>query len=386
MGKSRRDLHKTLELAKKRHALEQYEEHLDKITGLHRECGPVVDWTEVLSEQERKISFTEEMIKKMATRLDDFKPSLWNKLFGTSEKSKVKLRKKIAISKDVLSAQEQNKSVAIGVLNKDYEAYNKALEQFGSRFFGIINGSVSIDCNSLQVSEMDVVVDDLSQVIPDFHMKVTPSGKISILKMTKKQTLELEREYFSSCAVRAAREVFSVLPVEHVLVTIFKKQVDPADGHEKKDPLISAFLPRASIAKARWENTDASSFIENQEHNMEFSSTKGWKVVPRLVSSMCLREKFWTKEPDLELEKEKCDFSIRYIDKEFSLTERVVSLMGLAGCQDGDLMLRCHCRKRNEERDFLLSRIVEMTDLETGEVVNRPFKYIVDKMGLTEAR
>lgn len=114
------------------------------------------------------------------------------------------------------------------------------------------------------------------------------------------------------------------------------------------------------------------------------------KINPSLGFS--LKKKLDTKGIiDLLNQKENIDFTenetlkinltvhINYTDLDGNESERIITISGISQTFDDDFMLDAFCHKKNEFRNFRLSRVSLMTDIKTGEIINNPVEYILDK-------
>src|ERR1035437_6899626 len=74
--------------------------------------------------------------------------------------------------------------------------------------------------------------------------------------------------------LRVAREVFAMLPVEMVLVTASADLLDSRIGHTSAQPVLSAAMPRANIAKLNFEQLDSTEALDNFRHRGDFKATR----------------------------------------------------------------------------------------------------------------
>lgn len=70
---------------------------------------------------------------------------------------------------------------------------------------------------------------------------------------------------------------------------------------------------------------------------------------------------------------------IAYKDAQGQKSERRITMYSISPTLDDDYMIRAYCHERNAQRTFKLSRITELTDIETGEVFDNPEKYFLDR-------
>lgn len=70
---------------------------------------------------------------------------------------------------------------------------------------------------------------------------------------------------------------------------------------------------------------------------------------------------------------------IAYKDVQGQESERRITMYSINPTIDGDYIIKAFCHERKAQRTFKLSRITELTDIETGEVFNNPQKYFLDR-------
>ena len=63
------------------------------------------------------------------------------------------------------------------------------------------------------------------------------------------------------------------------------------------------------------------------------------------------------------------DYRLIYKDGSGKITERDISTIRIGEDFNNDIMLLAHCHKRNAKRSFFVSRMLDLIDLETGEVI-----------------
>jgi hypothetical protein len=72
---------------------------------------------------------------------------------------------------------------------------------------------------------------------------------------------------------------------------------------------------------------------------------------------------------------------ITYKNAKGEISQRRITVDRIETKEDGDCCLKSYCHEREELRDFLLSRIIEISDISTGEVIDDPFNYFNGRYG-----
>lgn len=283
----------------------EYDEYIELISSIHKETSEPIDWQEVFEEQApTKPTLTNKQQKTAEKDLANYNPSFLDKLFGLKAKKIKKLEVKIQNSKfeDQKQFEKEQKKyekdfaewtkyqqMAKGALAQDPETYKKILEYLDP--FSDINEigsglSISFDKNHLSVT----LNANGTTVIPNFVLTQTRSGKVSKKNMPKGKFNELYQDYICGCVLRVAREIFSFLPVEFVFINVQSELVNLATGHLEQQTILSVAIPRQTIERLNFETLDPSDSMRNFKHNMKFSKTTGFSIVPDLQIDEMIKE------------------------------------------------------------------------------------------------
>lgn len=279
---------KLAELQENELEVKEYENYIDLIQNVHRECERPVYWTKIANSVEpfnKNVAGPEE--HKAIEAYENFKPTFIEKLFkNNGEKRKSKLQSQIAEAKNKDTELYQNweesvvfaKKILSGDIDSYYEAITTSnpfedLVEFGSGFeFGTENPD-SIEIEFMVKSE---------KVIPEKSKSLTKTGKVSEKKLTKTAYYDMTQDYVCSCSIRLARELFALLPVNTVLVHATDQILNTATGHYEEPTILSVRFTRDKFSNINFNKIDASDFTESFEHNMKFKKTSGFNPVERL--------------------------------------------------------------------------------------------------------
>jgi hypothetical protein len=172
------------------------------------------------------------------------------------------------------SEQEKLKDLAFRILAKEHKAYIEALVEFSPlREISDLGSLLHFTVHSATLIECEMKVNS-TKTIPTEVKTLTASGKMSIKAMPKGRFHEIYQDYVCGCMLRVAREVFAMLPVEMVLVTASADLLDSRTGHTSAQPVLSAAMPRAIIAKLNFEQLDSTEALDNFRHRGDFKATR----------------------------------------------------------------------------------------------------------------
>lgn len=281
---------KLAELEANKLEVKEYENYIELIQNVHRECEPAMNWRKIANST---APFTKGEIGpeelKAIDAYENFTPTFIEKIFKkTADKRKTNLKSKIATAKkiDDEQYQEWEDSVAFSkkILSGDIDAYYEAiatsnpfedLVEFGSGFeFGT---------DSSDTMEIEFMVKS-QKVIPEKSKSLTKTGKLSEKILTKTAYYDITQDYVCSCSIRLARELFSLLPVNTVLVHATDCTLNTATGHYEEHTILSIRFTKDRFLTTNFNNIDASDFTESFEHNMNFKKTSGFNPVERITN------------------------------------------------------------------------------------------------------
>ncbi len=277
-------------------AVSDWEDYVDTIQSLHKNCTEPVDWTQIESTEKPLEPLIESKNQTIAkNNLDSFKPSILDKLFGSTQKKINRLNDLLNQAKgkdkdeyevkykeylDELNNWNDLQEINTGIKNNDPHFYKKALQYFDP-FSDIGELGTHISCNFEQNHiDIDLHVNSLD-VIPDYELKQTSTGKLSKKNMPKTRYNELYQDHICSASMRIAREVFAYLPIQYARINAMAKIVNTKTGHLEEQPILSVIFPPKTIDSLNLETIDPSDSMANFVHNMNFSKTKGFSIVQK---------------------------------------------------------------------------------------------------------
>ena len=219
-----REQQKLKEILNAKQAVTDWEKYVETIQSIHKNCTEPIDWFQIRNEEKPRRpneDFKNEELAK--SKLDMFRPSFFDKLFGSIQKKINKLRDSLehAIIKDKkendlkhseylneLQNWEELIEISVGITDKDVNAYKKALQYFDPfSDIGELGTKINFDFKKNHI-DIDLHVNSLD-VIPDYILSQTSTGKLSKKSMPKTRFNELYQDYVCSSLLRVAIEVFA---------------------------------------------------------------------------------------------------------------------------------------------------------------------------------
>ena len=301
LERNQKQYQKMQELEQAAYEVDLYENHLDVICSIHKECSPRIDWKAIATTQEPPKPINQKKRETLAlSAFNNFKPNLFDKIFGREEKRRKKLENNISTSAKEDEAEhltnlsnwetavnEQQESVALAkrLLNGDKEAKIEVIDEI-EPFSEISNlGSrlqISFDKDGTLEATINIHGDE---IVPSDVKSLLKSGKLSTKKMPKGQFNEIYQDYVCSCVLRVANELFSTIPDDLVVVTAIDNMLNTKTGHLEESPILSAAISRKTINSLDMDNIDPSDSMSNFIHNMSFKKTTGFSATSRIQMS-----------------------------------------------------------------------------------------------------
>ncbi len=302
-ARKQKQVAKMQELERARFEVEQYENYIEVITSIHRDCGEKWHW-DVINKRPDPRRPEEESFKthtgaakialeayspsrtdRILRRVDAQREELSQALKKAPERDRQEYQK--ALDEYMVKHREwvELQKLSNGILENDPEAYAFALELLNP-FSEIseLGSEISFHTDTRDLIEVSLKVKG-GTIIPSKSKTLLKSGKASEKNLTKSRFYELYQDYVCGCAIRVAREIFALLPSEMVIFTAMSDLLNTSTGHLEPQPILSVAIPRSTLDGLNINAIDPSDSMNNFVHNMKFLKTRGFKAVDKLVPS-----------------------------------------------------------------------------------------------------
>lgn len=295
LAKQQKEVAKMQELERAKYKVKVYENRIDCLLSIHKDCGDTWDWETIkLSPpptQPQRLNTNE---KNAKTELNEFKPSLCDKLFRRVESKRNSLQQALERAKEIDEIEYQSE---IQSYNEDYqdwmvtiniaekisigssEAYLEAIKHIDP-FKDMYDLGSSLEFKVPNKLTMEARIQVNSEnVIPLKIKTLLKSGKLSEKKMPKQQFYEIYQDYVCGCVLRIARELFALLPIELVIVTAVGKSLNTQTGNLEEKIVLSVAIHRNILETLNFSVLDPSDSMSNFIHRMKFKKTQGFNGV-----------------------------------------------------------------------------------------------------------
>ncbi|AUA33420.1 hypothetical protein CWR53_12850 [Pseudomonas sp. SGAir0191] len=277
--------------------VEVYENHVEVLLSVHKDCGDVINWKSLLNSVEPREPSLDVTAEAATDALATYAPNFLARLFRLEARQRRALSRKVEEGKaedlrrfqtahsDWLQAHANwadERELAHRIINGDKQAKLDAIEAF-EPFTEIAHLGSGIE---LIVHESGLVEARLAihgtHVIPSEIKSLLKSGKLSTKAMPISRFNELHQDYVCSCAVRVGRELLAILPDDLVMVTALDNVLNSSTGHLEELPILSVAFSRNTLDSLNLDAIDPSEAMKNFVHNMAFKKTQGFSAVVAL--------------------------------------------------------------------------------------------------------
>lgn len=168
------------------------------------------------------------------------------------------------------------------ILEGDVDAYLEAVESkdpygdlldYGADF--------EVGTDSPEFLEIEFRVKS-EEVVPDYNLSLTSTGKVSNKAMGKTAYLDLVQDYVCSSILRTARDTFALLPVKKAVIHAVDTRLNTATGYEEEVTIVSVVFDRDRFLMLNFAMVDPSDALAAFPSHMNFKKTTGFEPVERL--------------------------------------------------------------------------------------------------------
>lgn len=285
-------------------AVAGYNDYIGIIKSIHHDCSDELNWSAMQHERLPVAPAPSTRHEQAAqAALDTYQPGFFDRLFKRGPGKIQRLQEALVEARRhdqqltterqaeharQLTEWQDRQDLTRQVLAKDSDVYPQVLEVFAP-FEGVDHMGSHVEFTfTADHIEVDVHV-NTAEVIPDFVVTQLASGKLSRKALPISKFNELYQDYVCGCLLRVAREVQAHLPVSQVVTHALTRQLNPATGLVESQVIVSAAMPRATLAQLNFTALDPSDSMRNFNHTMKFTKTGGFQAVDRVGLAAPLR-------------------------------------------------------------------------------------------------
>lgn len=300
LERQQQQVEKMQELERAAYEVQVYNNHIDILLSVHKECSDLWDWRIIRSSEPpvKPIKLhTNEKLEQV--KLDEFRPGFFDKMLKRNESKRDRLIKNVIDARQI-DEKEYRKSmqtyekeyadwvticeISERILSGNTEAYLDAIKQI-EPFNDINKLGSSLDFKVVNSTLVEATLHvNSEEVIPSEIKSLLKSGKLSVKQMPKGKFFELYQDYICSCVLRVARELFALLPIEMAIMNCIGNLLNSQTGFMEEKTILSVAIPRKTLEGLNFEMIDPSDSMSNFIHRMTFKKT-GFNAVESLKAS-----------------------------------------------------------------------------------------------------
>ncbi len=269
--------------------VEEFESTIAALTSVHRECSVGINW-HALTAHQPAVDRSES--QRLQAQIASYQPTLWERLWKTTRRrdqliadlQAAEANERAAWERAVIESNEIRQT-ATAVLSGNTDLYNRViadteclaeLEEFGCLHRG---GWVDPQTawTSLRVGGPEIV--------PGVSKSLTKSGKLSTKKLPANQQMEHYQDFVCGVALRVARELCAMLPIQNVYCDVRAPVFDARTGLTPDELVLSVLCPAEVLNGARinFARVDASELVSSLRHEMKLTRGKGFLPVQSIM-------------------------------------------------------------------------------------------------------
>ena len=270
--------------------VERFENELEVLLSVHKECGEVCDWLALAvslpPHTPRRFSHCETKTRHQA-ELAGLRQG--HEHLSQSDVGAARLADDEAFElatqaflREQAEWQRLNE-LAPRVLAGEHTAYIEALSEF-SPFTELAHLGSSIHFTVHDARLVECVLRFAGRkAIPSNAKSLTAAGKVSVKAMPKARFHEIYQDYVCGCLLRVTREVFALLPIDTVLIAASVDALDSITGRAIELPVLSVAIRRSAHDQLNYAALDPSDTIESFLHRGDFKASRKTGEFVRVV-------------------------------------------------------------------------------------------------------
>jgi hypothetical protein len=259
--------------------VETFDGQLEVLVSVHKQQGETWDWTALAAAlpppSPQRNSRHEQKSKQRVTVLPAQQREASQILVEQARsQDEQEFQQATQAYSEQMAEWDKLKTLARRILAGEHKAYTEALVELNPfAEMSDLGSAIHFTVHNTKLAECVLKVNG-RQAIPAEVKTLTASGKVSVKPMPKGRFHEIYQDYLSGCVLRVAREIFALLPVDGLLVTAAADILDLRTGKTIEQPVLSAFMPRAVVARLDYDRLDPSDAIENFQHRGDFKASR----------------------------------------------------------------------------------------------------------------
>jgi len=262
-------------------AADTYDEYLSSLLSVHKASSERIDWASFSLAPHPKLPVKESKKQFEAEyNYQTYEPTFLDYITLQHRKKMGDLLDKIELAKhadDLIynailkefrnEAQDWKKIQAItnGIREGEVAAYQKAIDFFDP-FAAISLPGIQVLCETFNDHIIVNLHLNAAKVIPDYVINRTADGRLSNTLLNVSDYNRLLHDYACGCALRSAREIFALLPVNFVSVNIVAELVNSSIAETQRKTILSIKFDQENLRKLDFNTMNCQALLAVFSH------------------------------------------------------------------------------------------------------------------------
>jgi hypothetical protein len=186
-----------------------------------------------------------------------------------------------AAVKSTATDDPELEQIAVGVVAGDVSAFKKALEEINP-FSEIKELGQAVQMNFNQRYVQATIRLHHQDRVPRYSKSLLKTGLVSTKPASESFVNETYQKHVCSCVLRAARELFAVLPFQKAFIHGTAELLNLQTGGKEMHVIVSALIPKGTLDTLNFAALDPVDSMRNFVHKMKFSKSQGFSSVKPL--------------------------------------------------------------------------------------------------------
>ncbi|MDC0736756.1 hypothetical protein N6L24_00555 [Cognatishimia sp. SS12] len=281
--------------AKYIHELDSYIRH---ITGLHHELIAPIDWKGLAGRpapQPPEIDLQNS--QRMRSQLAHHEPGFVEWLMGRGKQTRDALERALHIAK-----QRNHDDILVQLT--PYHRQVAQWEREQATYHGVMQGDDAVLLSVIKSQQTLSKIHKLGRglgfsvngglihavlslhdqsIVPDFHLKYMPSGKLTELKMPREKSMRLYRAYAASATLKVASDLFRLVPADVLVVSCIAPCHVTESAYDEDWPVLSAAFKRDRFEQVDLPNIEALPALSRFKVAEAFHPTHGFGRIAPII-------------------------------------------------------------------------------------------------------
>lgn len=282
--------------------VDRYNDYIEALIVIHTQSSVVKDWGNIANSPEPQAPVRLSNNQKSAqNKLEAYKPNFIDRLFKLQQLRVNTLNNNVSKAKKLDDEEYHRKSeeykieyaewmkekeFAQNIVTNNLFYFKQALiEQSGIQdLLNTLGYSIEYTVHNSNSVSVSLYINS-EKVIPDYTKTLTATGKLSTRKLAKGKYNQLLFDHVSSCIIKIAKDVFGLLPINSILISVTDRIIIDESDHTEDKAIISVFIPKQTLRTIELSNIQPSESIKHFKHSIDYKKTKGFNVIQPLTYS-----------------------------------------------------------------------------------------------------